>query len=89
LPELLNTQRNSPDVTPTVDSLAKPEQITLTDMTWIFLAMKKVKDSVGESVPEVSAKVQLKLVGVIPEGSIFKAYSDAIEEVRQDEHGEH
>ena len=28
-------------------------------------------------------------VSVIPEGSIFKAYSDAIEEVRQDEHGEH
>ena len=58
----------------------------LTDMTSIFLAMKKVEDFVGESVPEVSAKDQLKLVGVIPEGSIFKAYSDAIEEVRQDEH---
>ena len=89
LPELLNTQRNSPDVNPTIGSLAKPEQITLTDMTSIFLAMKKVEDFVGESVPVVSAKDHLKLVGVIPEGSIFKAYSDAIEEVRQDEHGVH
>ena len=89
LPELLNTQHNSPDVNPTIGSLAKPEQITLTDMTSIFLAMKKVEDFVGESVPVVSAKDHLKLVGVIPEGSIFKAYSDAIEEVRQDEHGVH
>lgn len=89
LPELLNTQRNSPDFNLTIGSLAKPEQITLIDMTSIFLAMKKVEDFVGESVPEFNAKDQLKLVGVIPEGSIFKAYSDSIEEVRQDEHGEH
>jgi len=72
-----------------VGGLAKPEQITLTDMTSIFLAMKKVEEFVGESVPVVSARDHLKLVGVIPEGNIFKAYSDAIDEVRRDEHGDH
>jgi len=59
---------------------------TLTDMTSIFAAMKKVEDFVGESVPVVSAEDHLKLVGVIPEGNIFKAYSDAIGEIRQEEY---
>ena len=59
---------------------------TLTDMTSIFAAMKKVEDFVGESVPVVSAEDHLKLVGVIPEGNIFKAYSDGIGEIRQEEY---
>ena len=50
--------------------------------------MKKVEDFVGESVPVVSAEDHLKLVGVIPEGNIFKAYSDAIGEIRQEEYGD-
>ena len=61
---------------------------TLTDMTSIFAAMKKVEDFVGESVPVVSAEDHLKLVGVIPEGNIFKAYSDGIGEIRQEEYGD-
>ncbi len=61
---------------------------TLTDMTSIFAAMKKVEDFVGESVPVVSAEDHLKLVGVIPEGNIFKAYSDGIGEIRQKEYGD-
>ena len=61
---------------------------TLTDMTSIFAAMKKVEDFVGESVPVVSAEDHLKLVGVIPEGNIFKAYSDGIAEIRQEEYGD-
>ncbi len=81
--DLMKAQRDS-----TVGYLAGQEQITLTDMTSIFHAMKKVEDFVGESVPVVSAKDHLKLVGVIPEGNIFKAYSDAIEEIRQDEYGD-
>jgi len=69
--------------------MAKPEHVTLTDMTSIFLAMKKVEDFIGESVPVVNARDHLKLVGVIPEGTIFKAYSDAIDEVRRGEYGDH
>ena len=61
---------------------------TLTDMTSIFAAMKKVEDFVGESVPVVSAEDHLKPVGVIPEGNIFKAYSDGIGEIRQEEYGD-
>ena len=61
---------------------------TLTDMTSIFAAMKKVENFVGESVPVVSAEDHLKLVGVIPEGNIFKAYSDGIAEIRQEEYGD-
>ena len=88
LNELLHIQRNPAKDNPAVGELAQHEQITLTDMTSIFAAMKKVEDFVGESVPVVSAKDHLKLVGVIPEGNIFKAYSDAIEEIRQDEYGD-
>ena len=71
---------------PVVGDLAQHEQITLTDMISIFAAMKKVEDFVGESVPVVSAEDHLKLVCVIPEGNIFKAYSDAIGEIRQEEY---
>ena len=88
LNELLQIQRNPDNPHPTVGELAQHEQITLTDMTSIFEAMKKVEDFVGESVPVVSAKDHLKLVGVIPEGNIFKAYSDAIDEIRQEEYGD-
>ncbi|MDP7048312.1 MAG: chloride channel protein [Verrucomicrobiota bacterium] len=86
--ELLQIQRNPTKPDHAVGDLAQHEQITLTDMTSIFSAMKKVEDFVGESVPVVSAKDHLKLVGVIPEGNIFKAYSDAISEIRQEEYGD-
>jgi hypothetical protein len=43
--------------------------------------MKKVEDFVG-------AEDDLKLVGVIPEGNIFKAYSAGIGEIRQEEYGD-
>ena len=46
-----------------------------------FAAMKKVEDFVG-------AEDDLKLVGVIPEGNIFKAYSAGIGEIRQEEYGD-
>ena len=88
LNELLHIQRNPAKDDPVVGDLAQHEQITLTDMTSIFAAMKKVEDFVGESVPVVSAEDYLKLVGVIPEGNIFKAYSDAIGEIRQEEYGD-
>ena len=44
LPELLQAQRARDGADPPVGVLAKPEQITLTDMTSIFLAMKKVEE---------------------------------------------
>ena len=88
LNELLQIQRNPAKADPPVGDIAQHEQITLTDMTSIFAAMKKVEDFVGESVPVVSAKDHLKLVGVIPEGNIFKAYSDAIGEIREEEYGD-
>ena len=88
LNELLQIQRDPAKVDTTVGDIAQHEQITLTDMTSIFAAMKKVEDFVGESVPVVSAKDHLKLVGVIPEGNIFKAYSDAIGEIREEEYGD-
>ena len=88
LNELLQIQRDPAKADPAVGDIAQHEQITLTDMTSIFAAMKKVEDFVGESVPVVSAKDHLKLVGVIPEGNIFKAYSDAIGEIREEEYGD-
>ena len=88
LSELLQIQRDPAKADPAVGDIAQHEQITLTDMTSIFEAMKKVEDFVGESVPVVSAKDHLKLVGVIPEGNIFKAYSDAIGEIREEEYGD-
>ena len=88
LNELLQIQRDPAKADPAIGDIAQHEQITLTDMTSIFAAMKKVEDFVGESVPVVSAKDHLKLVGVIPEGNIFKAYSDAIGEIREEEYGD-
>ena len=88
LNELLQIQRDPAKADPAVGDIAQHKQITLTDMTSIFAAMKKVEDFVGESVPVVSAKDHLKLVGVIPEGNIFKAYSDAIGEIREEEYGD-
>ena len=88
LDELLQIQRDPAKAAPAIGDIAQHEQITLTDMTSIFAAMKKVEDFVGESVPVVSAKDHLKLVGVIPEGNIFKAYSDAIGEIREEEYGD-
>ena len=88
LTELLKIRRTDTGGDPLVGDLAQHEQLTLTDMTSIFSAMKKVEDFVGESIPVVSAEDHLKLVGVIPEGNIFKAYSDAIGEIREEEYGD-
>jgi CIC family chloride channel protein len=88
LTELLKIRRTQAGDDPPVGDLAQHEQLTLTDMTSIFSAMKKVEDFVGESVPVVSAEDHLKLVGVIPESNIFKAYSDAIGEIREEEYGD-
>ena len=43
---------------------------------------------IGLMASVVSTEDHLKLVGFIPEGNIFKAYSDGIGEIRQEEYGD-
>lgn len=59
---LLKIRRTDAGHDTLIGDLVQHEQLTLTEMTSIFVAMKKVKDFVFKSAPVISTENQLKLI---------------------------
>ncbi len=62
--------------------VAKPETLVCNGADSVWEAMEKVSGFVGESIPVVDGR---KLVGVVYESAIIKAYLESIEENRREE----
>jgi len=61
---------------------AVPEPLTLSPDDSIWDAMSKLEDFIGESVPVLEDG---RLLGVVPEATIVKAYLQTLEEIRREE----
>lgn len=63
------------------------ESIVLTPDTSIWLAMEKIQDFVGESIPVIANDNSCVMLGVVYEATIVKAYMDTLHKIRREEHG--
>ena len=48
--------------------------------------MERMGDFVGEAIPVLEEEGGGRMVGVVSEASIVKAYRDAMDEIRREEH---
>ena len=67
-----------------VARLAQPEALILTEKTSVWAAMEQMGDFVGESIP-VLAEGGGRMLGVVFEASIVKAYLDTVNDIRREE----
>ena len=68
-----------------VSELAKPEALILTEKTSVMTAMEQMGDFVGESIPVLEDGDGGRMLGVVFEASIVKAYLDMVNDIRREE----
>ena len=69
----------------TVARLARPEALILTAKTSIWAAMEQMGDFVGESIPVLEEGDGGRMLGVVFEATIVKAYLDTMSDIRREE----
>ncbi|MDE0415769.1 MAG: chloride channel protein [bacterium] len=69
----------------TVGQLARPEPLILTAKTTVWHAMEQMGDFVGESIPVLEAGGDGRLLGVVFEATVVKAYLDTTNRIRKEE----
>ncbi|MDE2789971.1 MAG: chloride channel protein [Paracoccaceae bacterium] len=86
LDDLMTTkERNETGTGVTVACLAKPEALILTAGTTVWAAMAQMGDFVGESIPVLDDDGHGRMLGVVYEASIVKAYLDTMNDIRREE----
>ena len=68
-----------------VSRLAKRVEPLLTPKTSVWVAMERMGDFVGESIPVLEEGDGGRLLGVVFEATIVKAYLDAMNDIRREE----
>ena len=68
-----------------VARLARPEALILTEKTSVWAAMERMGDFVGESIPVVEEGGDGRMLGVVFEASIVRAYLDTVNDIRREE----
>ena len=68
-----------------VARLAEPEALILTPKTSIRAAMEQMGDFVGESIPVLEEGDGGRMLGVVFEASIVRAYLDTMNDIRREE----
>ena len=86
LEELVSSEENG-DIGPetAVARLARPEALLLTEKTSVWAAMEQMGDFVGESIPVLVEGGDGRMLGVVFEASIVKAYLDTVNDIRREE----
>ena len=68
-----------------VARLAKREALIFTEKTSIWAAMERMGDFVGESIPVLEEGDGGRMLGVVFEATIVKAYLDTMKDIRREE----
>ena len=68
-----------------VAALAKREEPVFTPKTSVWAAMERMGDFVGETIPVVEEGGGGRMLGVISEAAIVKAYREAMNDIRREE----
>ena len=69
----------------TVARVAQPEPLILAAKTSVWQAMAEMGDFVGESIPVLEDFDNRRMLGVVFEASIVKAYLDTLKDIRHEE----
>ena len=69
----------------TAAQLAKPDVLILTAKTTVWHAMEQLGDFVGESIPVLEEGDRGRMLGVVFEAAIVKAYLDTTNHIRREE----
>ena len=86
LEELVRSERSGGlDPESTLARFAKPEALILSAGTSVWHAMEQMGDFVGESIPVLEEGDDRRMLGVVFEASIVKAYMDTMEDIRREE----
>ena len=68
-----------------VSGLARRDEPVLTPETSVWDAMARMGDFVGETIPVLDEEEGGRLVGVVSEAAVVKAYRDTMNEIRREE----
>ena len=68
-----------------VSDLAKREEPVLTPSTSVWAAMERMGDFIGETIPVLEEAGGGRMLGVVSEAAIVKAYREAMSEIRREE----
>ena len=66
--------------------LAKREGPLLTPKTSVWSAMERMGDFVGETIPVLEEEGGGRMLGVVSEAAVVKAYRETMDEIRREEH---
>ena len=69
----------------TVSGLARRVDPLLTPGTSVWSAMERMGDFVGENIPVLEEGGGGRMLGVVSEAAVVKAYRDAMNEIRREE----
>lgn len=68
-----------------LSEIAEPDPLVFTAATSIWAAMENMGDFVGESIPVISDVDEPRLLGVVFEAAVVKAYMDTMYDIRSEE----
>ena len=68
-----------------VSGLARRDEPVLAPETSVWAAMERMGDFVGETIPVLDEEEGGRLVGVVSEAAVVKAYRDTMNEIRREE----
>ena len=85
LEDLLTHEDGGPASEATAARLAKREELVLTGKTSVWAAMEQMGDFVGESIPVLAEGDEGRMLGVVFEATIVKAYLDTMDDIRREE----
>ena len=69
----------------TVSGLAKRDEPVLTPETSVWAAMERMGDFIGETIPVLEEEEGGRMLGVVSEAAVVKAYRDTMNDIRREE----
>ena len=85
LEEIMARERDDPASQAKVGQVARRGQVIFTAQTSVWAAMEQMGDFVGESIPVLGGAGDERMLGVVFEASVIKAYLDTTHDVRREE----
>lgn len=85
LPTLLKTVNDQENTKSLLIDLAQRESVILTTQDSIWESMERIGGFVGESIAVIESDDDDRLIGVINEAAIVRAYLDTVYEIRREE----
>ena len=68
-----------------MSGLARRDEPVLTPETSVWAAMERMGDFIGETIPVLEEEEGGRMLGVVSEAAVVKAYRDTMNDIRREE----